>query len=118
METMMDSAHARRLLGDIIESLPAHRRALIDEGITYSDLSERVHHLKIMIRKKAGSDERDVWPIRNTRLDMHRMEKTGWPEKLKVQGEVNPRKKPYVTEMGKLLRWLKKMSVTSYRVLQ
>ena len=34
-----------------------------------------------------------------------------WPEKLKVQVEMNPRKKPYVTEMGKLLRWLKKMCV-------
>ena len=28
--------------------------------------------------------------------------------------EVNPRKKPYVTEMGKLLRWLKKMGVTEH----
>ena len=36
----------------------------------------------------------------------------GWPEKLKVKVEVNPRKKTYVTEVGKLLRWLKKMSVT------
>ena len=31
---------------------------------------------------------------------------------LKVQVEMNPRKKPYVTEMEKLLRWLKKMNVT------
>ena len=46
---------------------------------------------------------------------MHRVEKTGWPEKLKVQVEVNPRKNPYVTEMGKQLRWLKKMSVTGSR---
>ena len=36
------------------------------------------------------------------------------PEILKVQVEMNPRKKPYVTEMGKLLRWLKKMNVTEY----
>ena len=61
-------------------------------------LSERGHHLKIMIKIKAGSDERDVWPIRKRILDMHRVGKTGWPEKLKVQAEVNPRKKPYVTE--------------------
>ena len=37
METMMDSADAKRLLDDIIESLPTHRRAVIDEEITYSD---------------------------------------------------------------------------------
>ena len=53
METMMDSADARKLLDDIIVSLPTHRRADIDEEITYSDLSERVHHLKIMTRIKA-----------------------------------------------------------------
>ena len=67
-----------------------------------------------MIKIKPGSEERDVWPIRKRILDMHRVGKTGWPEKLKVQVEVNPRKEPYVTEMGKLLRWLKKMSVTEY----
>ena len=60
----MDSADARRLLDNIIESLPALRRAVIDEEITYSDLSERVHHLTVVIR--TGSDERDVWPIRRT----------------------------------------------------
>ena len=114
METMMDSAYAKRLLDDVIESLPTHRRAVIDEEISYSDLSERVHHLKIMIKIKPGSDERDVWPIRNRILDMHRVGKTGGPEKLKVQVEVNPRKKPYVKKMGKLLKWIKKMSVTEY----
>ena len=62
METMMGSADARTLLDDIIESLLAHRRAVIDEEITYSDLIERLHHLKIVIRIKAGSDERDEWP--------------------------------------------------------
>ena len=45
---------------------------------------------------------------------MHRLGKTGWHEKLKVQVAVNPRKKPYVTEMGKLLRWLRKMGVNEY----
>ena len=59
------SADAKRLLDDIIECLLAHRRAVIDEEITYSDLSERVHHLKMMIRIKAGSGGRGVWPIRN-----------------------------------------------------
>ena len=73
-----------------------------------------MHHLKIMIRIKPGSEEKDVWPIRNRILDMHCVGKTGWPEKLKVQVEVNPRKKPNVTETGKLLRWLKKMSVAEY----
>ena len=33
---------------------------------------------------------------------------------LKVQVETIPRKKPYVTEMGKLLRWFRKMNVTEY----
>ena len=75
METMMDSADAKRLLDDIIESLPTHRRAVIDEEIAYSDLSERVHHLKIMIKIKPGSDERGVLPIRNRILDTHRMER-------------------------------------------
>ena len=37
METMMDSAIAKRLLDAIIESFPAHRRAVIHEEITYSD---------------------------------------------------------------------------------
>ena len=45
---------------------------------------------------------------------MHRLGQTERPEKLKVQVEVNPQKKPYVTEMGKLLRWRKKMGVTEY----
>ena len=75
---------------------------------------KRVHHWKIVIKIKPGSAENDVWPIRNRILDMHRVGKTGWPEKLKVQVEVNPKQKPNVTEMGKLLRWLKKMSVTEY----
>ena len=44
---------------------------------------------------------------------MHRMCMLGWLEKLKVQVEMNPRK-PYGTEMGELLRWLKKMNVTEY----
>ena len=64
-----------------------------------------------MIRIKEGTEERDVWPIRNRILDVHRVGQTGWPEKFKVQVEVSPRKKPQVMEMGKLLRWLKKMGV-------
>ena len=108
METMMDSVAARKLVEGIIMSLPTHRRAVIDEEVTYSDLSERVHQLKILIRIKPGCDERGVWPIRNRILEMHRTGMLGWPEKLKVQFEMNPRKKPKVTEMGKLLRWLKK----------
>ena len=114
METLMDSADAKKLLDDTIESLRAHRRVVIDEDITYSDLNERVRHMEIMLRIKAGSDERDVWPIRKKILDMHRVERTEWPEKLKAQVGVNPRTKPYVAETGKPLRWLKKMSVTEY----
>ena len=83
-----------------ITDLPSHRRSVIDEDITLSDLSERIHHLQIVIRIKAGSEERDVWPIRIRKLDMHRVGQTRSPEKLKVQVEVNPRKKPFVTEMG------------------
>ena len=62
METMMDSANARKLVNDIFESLPTHRRAVSDEEIACSDLSERVHHLKIMLRIKAGSEERIFGP--------------------------------------------------------
>ena len=64
-----------------------------------------------MIRIKAGSDEGDVWPTRNRILDMHRLGQAGWLEKLKIQVELNPRMKPCVTEIEKLLRWLKKMGV-------
>ena len=110
METMIDSAPARRLVDGIITSLPTHRRAVIDEEVTYSDLSERVHHLKIMIRIKPGCDEWNVWLISNRILDMHRTGTVGWPDKL----EFNPREKPYLTEMGELLRWLKKMNVNEY----
>ena len=66
----------------------------------YSDLSERVRRLKILIKIKAVCDERDVWPIRNRILDMHRTGMVGWPVKLKVQVEVNPRKKPCVADLG------------------
>ena len=31
METMMDSANARKLVNDIFESLSTHRRSVIDE---------------------------------------------------------------------------------------
>ena len=46
MEIMTESVDARKLLDDIIVSLLAHRRVVMDEEITYSDLSERVQHLK------------------------------------------------------------------------
>ena len=55
-----------------------------------------------MIKIKPGSEEKDVWPIRNRILDMHSMGKAGWPEQIKVQVEVNPKKKPYVTEMQRM----------------
>ena len=109
IDTMMGSADARKILKDIFESLPTHKRSVIDEQITYSDLSERIHHLRIVIRIKEGSEGRDVWPIRNRSLDVHRVGQSGWREKLKVQVVVNPRKKSYVMDMGKLLRWLKNM---------
>ena len=101
METMMDSMAAGKLVESIITSLPTHGRAVADEEVTYSDLSEGVHHLKILIRIKPGCDERDVWPVRNGILDVHRTGMLGWPEKLKVQVDMNPRKKPCVTEKRK-----------------
>ena len=58
MDTMVDGMTARKLVDGTITSLPTHRRALIDEKVTYSDMNERVHHLKIMI--KPGCDERCV----------------------------------------------------------
>ena len=67
-----------------------------------------------MLRAMSGCDARDVWPIRNRILDMRRTGMVGWLEKLKVQVEVNPRTKPHVTVMGKLLRRCKKMNVNEY----
>ena len=46
--------------------------------------------------------------IRHRILDMHLTGMLEWLEKLKVQVDMNSRKKPYVTEVGMLLRWLKK----------
>ena len=40
-------------------------------------------------------------------MTLHRVEKTGWSEQLKVQVEVNPRKKQYVTENGKATEMVK-----------
>ena len=54
---MMDSVDAKKLLGEIFDGLPAHRRKEIEE-ITYLDLGERVHHLKIMIKIKPVSEEK------------------------------------------------------------
>ena len=67
--------------------------------------------MKIVIKIKKETEERAVWPVRNRILEMHQTRQTGWPEKLKVQVEVNPKKKPYVTEMEKLIRWLQRMEV-------
>ena len=72
---------------------------------------KKVHHPKIMIKIKPGTRESDVWLVRARIIDMHRVGETGWPEKRQVQIEVSPSRKPYVQEMGKLLRWLKKMKV-------
>ena len=56
---------------------------MVDEEITYYDWSERVQDFKIVVKIKPGSEENDVWPIRNRILDMHRMGKAGWPFRLK-----------------------------------
>ena len=92
----------------ILQNMLAHKREIIDEWVTFSDLGERVLHLKMVIKIKKETEERDVWPVRNRILEMHQTRQTGWPEKLKVQVEVIPKKKPYVTEMEKLFRWLKR----------
>ena len=110
MEIMMGSADARKVLSDIFESLPKHRRAVIEEIL--ARISH--HHVKIIIRIKEGCVERDVWPMRNKIWDLHRVGQTGWPEQLNVHVEMNPKKRPYVTEMGKSLRWLKKMGVNEF----
>ena len=51
-------------------------------------------------------------------LDLHRAGQMGWPEKLKVQVEMSPERKPYVTEMGKLLGWLKKTGGNEYIMVE
>ena len=47
METVMENADARRLLDNVISSLPAHRRAFIDEEVTYSDLSGKGSSIEV-----------------------------------------------------------------------
>ena len=42
----MDSASARKLVDGIVVSLLTHARAVIDEEVTYSDLSERAASLE------------------------------------------------------------------------
>ena len=59
----MDSMAARKLVEGIITSLPTHRRAVTDEEVTYSDLSGRVHHLKILIKIKPRCDDGSVITI-------------------------------------------------------
>ena len=93
METMTDIATARKIVDGIINSLPTHRRAVIDEELTYSDLSERVRHLKIIMKVRPGCSESEAWPLRNRTLEIHRAGVTGWPEKLKVQVTVKCRVK-------------------------
>ena len=62
----------RKIVGyHLGESALEHRRALIDGEITFSDSSERVHDMKIVIKMKDGREERDVGPFRNTILDLH-----------------------------------------------
>lgn len=63
MLTMMDSGNALRMLADILHGLPTHRSALIDEEATLSASSDRVHHMKIMMRIKSGSAQ-DDWVAR------------------------------------------------------
>ena len=70
METMIESATARKNVDGIIGSRPTQRRAVIGKDVTSSDLSERVHHLKIVIKIIPGCDERDVWPLTKRMLEM------------------------------------------------
>ena len=90
LETMLDSAAARRMLAETLDGLPTHRRALIDEERTLSDVSERVHHMKIMIRIKLGSAE------------------AGGPDELMAKVVLHPRKRPHIDEWCKILRWFRK----------
>ena len=63
LEAMIDSATARRMLNEIFDVLPTYRKALIDEEATLSHLSERVRHMKIMIRFRLGRAQSDVWSL-------------------------------------------------------
>ena len=64
MKTMMDSMAARKMVEGTIPNLPTHRRAVIDEEVTYSDLSERVHHLKILIKSSQNVMDGMFGPFR------------------------------------------------------
>ena len=35
----------------------------------------------------------------------------GWPDELKVKLDIHPKRRPKIDEMGKILRWFRKMGV-------
>ena len=79
----MNSVAAKRTFTEILDNIPTHRRRVIEEETTLSDMSERVHHMKIVVKFQPSTEEAEVWPIRNRILDMHRNQILGSPEDLK-----------------------------------
>ena len=73
LEMMMDIATPRRMLNEVLDD------------------SERVHLMKIMITIRPRSAQSDVWPLRNSILDMHRSKILGCPHELKVKIEIHPK---------------------------
>ena len=56
----MNSVAPRRTLSEILETFTIFRRRMIDKGTTLSDMSERVHHMKIEITHRPGIEEAEV----------------------------------------------------------
>ena len=68
----MNSVVARRVFTEILDKLPTHRKRVIGEETTLSDMIERLHHMKIVTEHQPGVEDSEVWPTRNRILDMHR----------------------------------------------
>ena len=103
----MDSASACGMLNDMLGSLPWHQMVLIDEETTFSDPDEPVRDMNTLIRIRPGSAESDVWPFPSRILDMHRSKMLAWPDKMKVDIKIHPRRRPYVDTKEEILMFQK-----------
>ena len=75
-----------------MESLPKHRRAVIDGEITYSDSSERVHLMKIVIKIQGRMRRKGRLTHKKHNLGSAFGLANGLVRKLKVAVGMNPEK--------------------------
>ena len=103
----MDRASACGMLNEILDNVPSHQVVLIDEETTFSDPDEPVRHMNTMIRTGPGSAASDVGPFPNRILDMHRSKMLAWPDEMKVDIKIHPRRRPYVDTKEEILMFQK-----------